>query len=165
MTNSSNFKRRFCGQSLCGGIFENFMLQERESATARDMTAAEERSKQRMIFAQHHLEQLVNSVTSAYSIYITVYRNEGKTQRRLKERLDSLDEQKRLDEEAIEQQLQRKAHGDESIRKQAELRHELDMVLELKRKADAEEQKQSQVDEERIKIYTKAKKVYKVVCK
>lgn len=86
-------------------------------------------------------------------------RYEAKTQRGLEERLANLKEQKRLDEEAVQQQLKRKELDEECIRKQAELRHELDMVMEGKKKAEADEVHQSQVDEERIKIYLKAKKV------
>lgn len=74
----------------------------------------------------------------------------------------ALEEQKRLDEEALEQHLQRKELHDEHIKKRAEFKHELDAVVEDKRKAETAERQQIQTDEERIEIYTKAKKVSKV---
>ena len=94
-----------------------------------------------------------------HSFILHYYRYEGKTQTNLEERLANLKEQKRLDEEAIEQQLKRKELNDECIRKQAELRHDLDMVMEGKKKVEGDEAQRSQVDEERIKIYLKAKTV------
>jgi uncharacterized protein HemX len=87
------------------------------------------------------------------------FRNKEKTQKQLEERLAKLEEQKKLNEQAIEQQLERKELMDECKRKQAEFGRELDMVMEGKKKVAAEEQQKSQINDERINVYLNAKKV------
>lgn len=77
----------------------------------------------------------------------------------MKERLTALEEQKILDEEAIEHQLKRKALDEEQARRQAELRHELDVSLDEKRIAADLEEQQLQVEAERMEIYLKTKRV------
>lgn len=92
-----------------------------------------------------------------------ICRREQKTQKCLQERLAALDEQKKLIEEALEQQLKRKTLDDEQVGKRAEFRHELDMFVEGKKKVAAEENQQSQAAEEKIRLYLKAKKVIRTV--
>lgn len=77
----------------------------------------------------------------------------------MEERLGALEEQKKLDNEAFEHQLLRKKQDKEHFEKKEEHRRELDMVLEDKKKAAMLELQQAQIDEEKMKIYIKTKKV------
>lgn len=80
-------------------------------------------------------------------------------QKNLEDRLAALEEQKRLNEEVIEQQLHQKELDDKKIKMQEDLRHELDMVVDGIKKVSAAERQGVQIEEKQAKIYTKAKKV------
>ena len=88
-----------------------------------------------------------------------IYRKEENTQKKLQARLASLDEQKKLDEEATEYHLQRKEEDDKMLHQKKEIREALDACLLDKEKQEAAEKQQSEIDDEKIKIYTTTKKV------
>ena len=90
---------------------------------------------------------------------VTLYRCEGRTQQRLKERLFALEEQKQLDSEATEDQTRKKEEDVERVKKQGNYRDELDTELEEKKKNEAAEMQQMKTDDEKRNIYTKTKKV------
>ncbi len=86
-------------------------------------------------------------------------RSEEKTQKKLEARLASLDEQKKLDQEAMKYHLKRKDDDDQKSMQKAVLRQELDTCMLDKESQAAEETKQSEIDEEKMKIYTNTKRV------
>lgn len=77
----------------------------------------------------------------------------------MQERLVALEEQKVLDDEAIEEQLRTRELVEECVKKQQDYRHDLDVALEDKKKAIAAGTQQLQNEEEKMKIYIKTKKV------
>lgn len=95
-----------------------------------------------------------------FHYFIVECRSDGKVQKKLKDRLAALEEQKRLNEEVIEQQLHQKELDDKKIKMQEDLRQELDMVVDGVKKVSATERQHVQIEEEQAKIYTKAKKVH-----
>ena len=80
-------------------------------------------------------------------------------QKKLKARLACLEDQKKLDQEAVEYHLQRKEDDDEMSKQKVVLRQELDACMLDKAKQEAAEKRQSEIDEEKMKIYTKTKRV------
>lgn len=73
--------------------------------------------------------------------------------------MSCLDEQKKLDQEAMEYHLKRKEEDDEESKQKALLRQELDAcVLDRERQVSIEKQ-QDETDEERRNIYTNTKRV------
>ena len=83
-------------------------------------------------------------------------------QKKLEDRLAALEEQKRLNEEVLEQQLHQKELNDKKTKMQEDLRQELDMVVDGIRKVSAAEKQRVQIEEEQAKLYTKAKKVINI---
>lgn len=78
---------------------------------------------------------------------------------KLRRRLADLEDQHKLDKEAVEFQNEKKVLVLEEANKQKELRRTLDALLEDKKERVEKEKQEESVDEERIRIFTEAKKV------
>lgn len=63
----------------------------------------------------------------------------------------------------MEYHLKRKEDDDKLLQQKSELRQELDACMLDKEKQAAAEKKQSEIDEEKMKIYTKTKRVIYIV--
>lgn len=90
-------------------------------------------------------------------------RHESRTQQRLEERLTALEEQKKLDSEAIDDQLRKRELVEEHAKRILQHRHDLDGALEANQRTAAAEMQQLQIEEEKKKIYLKTKKVIKII--
>lgn len=122
------------------------------------MEAMKERAKGKAALFQHHLKQYADACV-VHCMLVLIIRKEENTQKKLHARLASLDEQKKLDQEATEYQLLRKEEDDKISHQKKEIREALDACMLDKEKQAAAEKQQSEIDDEKIKIYTRTKKV------
>ena len=76
----------------------------------------------------------------------------------MQERLEHLEEQRKLDKEGEEFQMKKLELAKECWKEKARQRQELDAVLQEKLKKEEEDVRQEEVEGERLKIFTKAKR-------